>query len=325
MRDRLPTYHSTSLKAAHLARFDHGELHESVLSLTLSYNSNYNMIFPPINDVLMTLQYVRELGLPVETISIARRIPPIVNLSYEFPLGKSRLRLIHHPEILLIATVVFTAMQYFPLESTPMLQDNNYFLVPNFQWEEWQDVMAPALANEPTTLTHDYLSVTASQITSMEPADLDEYFTQLSLSNDAQSEDIMLAKYFPSDQLPSSKPLFEDLENNTVERLCRIQAQATSFVSSTYQKRQGDTNIPKAMNYSYKSEEDLPQAGKDFFQLAARLAGLSVPMLMRAVNMLETHIVAWQREQRRAASERRERSSTSMSMDPIGEQSSQIV
>lgn len=49
---------------ADLARFDDGELHSSVMNLALSFHANYEMVFPPLNDVLMTLQYVRELGLP---------------------------------------------------------------------------------------------------------------------------------------------------------------------------------------------------------------------------------------------------------------------
>lgn len=64
MRDRLPTWYTAVLKSARLAKFDNGELHASVLNLALSYHLNYSLIFPPLNDVLVTLQYVRELGLP---------------------------------------------------------------------------------------------------------------------------------------------------------------------------------------------------------------------------------------------------------------------
>ncbi|KAF5503267.1 Ubiquitin-60S ribosomal protein L40 [Colletotrichum fructicola] len=193
MRDRLPAYYSTVLKAAHLAKFDHGELHAAVLSLALSFNSNYGIVFPPLNDVLMTLQYVRELGLPIETISVARRIPLIVNLPYEFPLGKSRLRLIHQPEILLVAVIVLTTIHCFPLEeSKSPVQEGKLFLIPDFKWDEWRTSMAPALAPE-TVPTADYLGVTASHITSMAQAELDEYFTQLSMLTDAQSEDSVLA------------------------------------------------------------------------------------------------------------------------------------
>ncbi|KAF4807040.1 Ubiquitin-60S ribosomal protein L40 [Colletotrichum siamense] len=273
MRDRLPAYYSTVLKSAHLAKFDHGELHAAVLSLALSFNSNYGIVFPPLNDVLMTLQYVRELGLPIETISVARRIPLIVNLPYEFPLGKSRLRLIHQPEILLVAVIVLTTIHCFPLEeSKSPVQEGKLFLIPDFKWDEWRASMAPALAPE-TVPTADYLGVTASHITSMGQTELDEYFTQLSMLTDAQSEDSVLARYFPVDELPPKQPPSEAPQDEIEERLRTVQGRAVSFAVHETTEEEG---LKKNRQYSYRSEDDLPPAGRDFFRLAGRLSGLSV-------------------------------------------------
>ncbi|GKT50190.1 RNA polymerase II assembly factor RTP1 [Colletotrichum spaethianum] len=314
MRDRLPPWYTTPLKAARLAAFDQGELHASVLNLALSYHFNYNMVFPPLNDVLMTLQYVRELGLPIETIAIARRIPPIANMTFGFPLEKTRIRLIHQPEVLLVAILVFATIHCFPFEeSTPSARDENNFMVPRLNWEEWRTIMAPALSPGPAQASVDYTDVTASQIMSMEPSELDEYFAHMSLLTDAQAEETMLARYFPIDEQPSKQAMSETPEDETLGRLRTIQAQAASFADQEGSPR-------KNRYYSYKSEEDLPPAGRDFFKLAAQLAGLSVPMLVRAVNMLEAYIVVWQREQRRAAIERRERSRSVMNVDSETEQ-----
>ncbi|EFQ27589.1 forms a complex with the other RRN protein RRN6 and RRN11 [Colletotrichum graminicola M1.001] len=134
MRDRLPPSYTTPLKAARLAAFDHGELHASVLNLALSYHLNYNMVFPPLNDVLMTLQYVRELGLPASG------------------------------------------------------QDEVNFLVPRLDWEKWRTIMAPALSTGLVQMRVDHTDVTASQILSMGPAELDDYFAHLSLLTDAQGK-----------------------------------------------------------------------------------------------------------------------------------------
>ncbi|KAH0434293.1 RRN complex forming protein [Colletotrichum camelliae] len=246
--------------------------------------------------------YVRELGLPVETISVARRIPLIVNLPYEFPLGKSRLRLVHQPEVLLVAVIVLTTIHCFPLEeSKSPVQEGKLFLIPDFKWDEWRVSMAPALAPEPNP-TADYLGVTASQITSMGQAELDEYFAQLSMLTDAQSEDSVLARYFPVDELPTKQPPSEAPEDEMEKRLRTVQGRAASFA---VQEIMEDESLKKNRQYSYRSEEDLPPAGRDLFRLAARLSGLSVSMLLRAVNMLEAHILVWQREQRKGASERR--------------------
>ncbi|OLN95591.1 RNA polymerase I-specific transcription initiation factor rrn7 [Colletotrichum chlorophyti] len=309
MRDRLPSWYTIPLKSAYLAAFDHGELHASALNLALSYHLNYSMVFPPLNDVLMTMQYVWELGLPIETISIVRRIPPIANLAYEFPLEKTRIKLIHQPEILLVATLVLATIHCYPFEdSEHPPQDENAFQTPKLDWAEWQKIMAPALVHESMASTNDYTNLTATQITSMSPSELDDYFTHLSLLTEAQSEDTLLARYFPVDEQPPKPTMSETPDDETVERLRTIQVRAVSFADGDTQGIQEGRSMKRSKYYCYKSEKDLPPAGKDFFKLAARLSGLSVPMLVRAVNMLEGHIMLWQREQKKANNERRERS-----------------
>ncbi|KAK0379224.1 RRN complex forming protein [Colletotrichum limetticola] len=321
MRDRLPTWYTIPLKSTNLAAFENGELHASVMNLALSYHLNYGMIFPPLNDVLMTLQYARELGLPIETVAIARRVPPIANLTFSFPLEKTRIRLINQPEVLLVTILVLAAMHCFPLEDNmPAPQDENNFIVPKLDWKEWKRIMTPALAPDEATSTVDYTGVTASQITSMSPKELDEYFTHLSLLTEAHTEESLLARYFPVDEQAPKHTESETTGDEMAGRLRAVQTQAASFVDSDAHDRLEEESLRTSRYHSYKSEEDLPPIGRDFFQLAARLAGLSVPMLVRAVNMLEGHIVTWQKEQRRAASERRERSRSFVSMESDTEQ-----
>ncbi len=64
MWSRLPATYHKLFQTADLAKFDEGELHTVVLNLAISYHTNYEMVFPPLNDVPMTVQFVRELGLP---------------------------------------------------------------------------------------------------------------------------------------------------------------------------------------------------------------------------------------------------------------------
>lgn len=133
-------------------------------------------------------------------------------------------------------------------------------------------------------------------------------------------EETLLARYFPVDEQVPKQTVSETTGDEMAGRLRDIQTQAASFIDSDAHDRHGKESLRISRYHSYKSEEDLPPIGKDFFHLAARLAGLSVPMLVRAVNMLEGHIVTWQKEQRRAASERRERSRSFVPMESDTEQ-----
>lgn len=125
----------------------------------------------------------------------------------------------------------------------------------------------------------------------------------------------MLARYFPVDELPPKQPPSEAPEDEIEERLRTVQGRAASFAVHEIMEEEG---LKKNRQYSYRSEVDLPPTGRDFFRLAGRLSGLSVSMLLRAVNMLEANILVWQREQRRGASERRERSRSAMSVELDG-------
>lgn len=66
MWDRLPATYQRLFQATDLVTFEDGELHSSVMNLALSYHENYEMVMPPLNDVLIIVQYARELGLPSE-------------------------------------------------------------------------------------------------------------------------------------------------------------------------------------------------------------------------------------------------------------------
>ncbi|KAL2874161.1 hypothetical protein SGCOL_010646 [Colletotrichum sp. CLE4] len=202
----------------------------------------------------------------------------------------------------------------------PAPRDENNFILPKLDWKEWKRIMTAALATDEATSTVDYADVTASQITSMSPKELDEYFAHLSRLTEAQTEETLLARYFPVDEQVPRQTVSETTGNEVTERLRAVQTQAASFADLDEHGRQGDESLRKSRYHSYKSEEDLPPIGRDFFQLAAQLAGLSVPMLVRAVNMLEGHIVTWQKEQRRAANERRERSRSVVLMESDTEQ-----
>lgn len=64
MWDRLPATYQKLFQTAELANFEDGELHSSIMNLAISFNENYGMIIPPLNEIPAMLLYVRELGLP---------------------------------------------------------------------------------------------------------------------------------------------------------------------------------------------------------------------------------------------------------------------
>ncbi|RBQ90079.1 hypothetical protein VDGD_00363 [Verticillium dahliae] len=300
MWNRLPATHQKQFQVADLARFDDGELHSSVMNLALSFHANYEMVFPPLNDVLMTLQYVRELGLPVEIVSVARRIPPIMTLGYSFPVEAPRIRAIHHPEILLSCVIVLATQWCFPFEQVSLPSQDDNGQIPKLDWDKWHAVMSQAVKEARATSSTDYRTATAADITSMPPDELDKYFTHAALHIESKDENAFLAEFFPVEEARPKAAEPEEADDALNKRLQKVQIEAASFDEEKESQPTG-TNL---RYFSYRTLGDLPPHGRAFYDRAAQLAGLSTESLLKAVNMLELQIRAWRRRQKKQATNR---------------------
>lgn len=104
-------------------------------------------------------------------------------------------------------------------------------------------------------------------------------------------------------QPPQAQP--EDTDEALNQRAIEVQLEAVAFDKFSAEERM-TTNT---RYYSYRRLEDLPPPGQVFYELAARMAGLSALSLLKAVNMLEIQVREWKRRERRraaAAGNRRE-------------------
>ncbi|ROT38691.1 hypothetical protein SODALDRAFT_333311 [Sodiomyces alkalinus F11] len=293
MWDRMPATYQKLFQAADLASFEDGELHSSVMNLALSYHENYELVMPPVNDVLVILQYVRELALPIEIVSVARRIPAIMNLNYAFPVESNRIRAIHHPEILLIAVIVFATQYCFPFENVPFEAEGDLLRIPRLNWQKWLEIMAPAIGRAQERESIDVRAAT-TDITAMTPEQLDEYFAHMSLHIDSKDEEFFLAKLFPLVETRPKPPEPEETEGTIDQRLRAVQQNAVSF-----DMEESDEADFSSRYFSYRNLEDLPEAGRAFYDLASQLVGLSSQSLLKAVNMLELVVRAWRRRHRK--------------------------
>jgi len=64
MQDRLPSAYTRALKLPLRSSLKGIDLHNAVLDLALSYNYNYGMIFPAVNETPTLVHFVRQLALP---------------------------------------------------------------------------------------------------------------------------------------------------------------------------------------------------------------------------------------------------------------------
>ena len=60
-----------------------------------------------------------------------------------------------------------------------------------------------------------------------------------------------------------------------------------------------DTPRPGAFYARYRTESDLPDTARSFYETTAKVVGVSLPTLVRAVSQAENKITLWLEEQRR--------------------------
>ncbi|CAG7566566.1 unnamed protein product [Fusarium equiseti] len=288
MQDRLPSAYTRALKLP-LRSFLKGiDLHNAVLDLALSYNYNYGMIFPAINETPTLVYFVRQLALPstfffevrrasmltiilVEALVTAKSMLSVMQFSFQLPIEQSRRFYVDYPEILLISSILVAAKLCFPLgRHAPLLQVADTEQVIRFDWTRWKkgiqqltDV-SPASEQEPS-----FDNVTADEITSMTVEELNQYFTHV-MSTIDRKNDSAITRFFPSENAPPAEaPPDESTEKDNDHKMRQILGRAITVNGEEGSEQEEDAALEP--NYeAFRSVEDLTETAQALYQTGAR-------------------------------------------------------
>ncbi|KAF2796977.1 hypothetical protein K505DRAFT_299185 [Melanomma pulvis-pyrius CBS 109.77] len=315
MRDRLPASYHAALDPNATLKLK--RLHSTIIDLQVSFEREHRIIWPNLNYPLLLFRYLKELALPLELYDATIRLAAL--LGYDFSLhtlGKVKLGVRHVPEAQLVACLVVCIKLMYPFDGErryPRTSSEPAVTVIN--WDEWyKEVISrrmdkgdgiPKLTMEELTNTSekDVLSMTAGQMDQY----LDWYqemFIDDSKTGQDENGDFRNALYsmFPIDGSSSSDPATEKSEGlDGQEQLDIVKAVHGSLRSEKIiregEEKQG-TVRPGQGYLHYKKEKDLPESARSFYIEAARIAGLSLDMLVMAVFFVEKAIDKWRNQQR---------------------------
>lgn len=302
MQDRLPSPYTKALKLPLRATLQGADLHEAVMELALSYHHNYEMIFPFMNETVTLIYYTRQLALPVEVLITARVIISVLSVTFQLPIEKTRLFVLDYPEILLVAILIVATKLCYPLGPHPsLLKDLGSEQGFTFNWRKWQAAMAelddPSKASDGPSLE----KVTADQVTSMAPQQLDKYFAHVA-SLVSKNNENPITRFFPSEDAPPLVPPREETAESEVDiRARNILERVLEFRVPDGEESGSEGQMlskPKPAYEAYRSVEDLTEHAKALYVRAGEVAGLSLQEVVRAVYMFEQRILTWQREKK---------------------------
>lgn len=213
----------------------------------------------------------------------------LVELEFCFNMQKKRFKLLDHPDILLVACVVFSTKLLYPFdgeERVPVSYRDPSSL--QMDWGKWRELMRE-VAFEGLE-RRDINNLKAEDAWLLTDRKIDDYLdwyeeTQIKQGRETQE----LKELFPLAQRqpqPTSQGLTEEQID---ERLQTAQTYIKSVVPST-----AGNNLRIGEDHAvYRSADELPDTAKAFYGKAAAISGLSLGKLVKAVYTLERSISRW--------------------------------
>ncbi|KAH7371389.1 hypothetical protein BKA66DRAFT_572882 [Pyrenochaeta sp. MPI-SDFR-AT-0127] len=316
MRDRLPpAYHAVLDPNTQLS---YKRLYTTITDIQISLEKDHGLLWPALNVPVLLFRYLKELALPLELYDATIRLGDL--LGHDFALHynrKKRLGIRHLPEAQLIGCVVVCVKLLYPFDDERRYPKT--VLEPTattFNWRDWHDQMRAVgmkqRGSRECLTTEELTMLNEKDVLSMQPDQMDQYLdfyaetflddAEIQRTKDADDFRNALYNMFPIDgreqhlhsQL-SDKPPYQQ----RLEVIKAVHSGMKPVAVKSDEKAGQDALRPGQMYVSWKNEQDIPEQAQAFYKEAARLAGLSMDMLVKSVFFTEARIEQWRRKQTR--------------------------
>ncbi|KAJ5084683.1 hypothetical protein NUU61_009262 [Penicillium alfredii] len=315
MRDKLPPELVSILDVNKLPKAEH--LHRGVLEISLFYQRRFGLAIPPLNSPLVLYRIIKRLAIPVEVYEAIKKLQELLAFTYEYPTrlrGNFRRSPYHLPEVQLVVLTVIATKLFFPLDDLKRYPATNREPGAQFMdWSVWERAQRHFNNHERVggKIGKDHVvQLTDKDVLTMTPDQLDEYMDWYESSwLDTPRVLNRVADMFPINRPEAeaqSNPPAASTAAATSDTDEALQALLQSVMQDLKPKRvileEDETDVPRpgAWYRRYRWESQLAGPARAFYELAAELAAVSLPTLIRAVTVGEFRIARWLENQRRA-------------------------
>ncbi|KAG6007726.1 hypothetical protein E4U43_000267 [Claviceps pusilla] len=291
MQKRMPTMYANALRLPWTMGLRGYDLYRSVMDTAISYKLNYEMTFPEMNYYPMLVQYTKELALPVEVLSITKRLIATLHYSFEYPAIKAKIFPFDHPELRLVAFLVVSTKLGFPFhhDQCSSLVSLRHVL-PRINWGRWKTEYTENLAKYKSQILErpSFQDLTPETITNLEDDEFDAFMAYFKATI-GKNTDNAITQFFPVEPDSTHQPFFPEVSEHEVEKEAhRVLSEAVVI---------DDNSTHEALRYeAFRAVQDLSETAGMFYKAVGDAAGVPVDMLVRAVYKLEQHIMRWQRK-----------------------------
>ncbi|KAF2122336.1 hypothetical protein BDV96DRAFT_537465 [Lophiotrema nucula] len=322
MKERLPARYHAYLDPNGLLQFH--RFHSALVDLETSMANEYGIIWPTLNRPLLLFRYLKELALPLELYNATTRLAEIIKYDFTPPMSmNSKLGIRHLPEAQLISCLVICVKLLYPFDDLrryPMTTSEPAATTIN--WEEWQSHMStyrrdsrgPALLYTKGELAN----LQEKDIFSMSGRQLDQYldwykdafidWERIASSEDGQFRNALYEMFPTTEDRPQESSTELPDQSTMSNKLDVVKAVHSSMhprKAIPNEEMKEDALRPGQGYAYYRKLEDLPEQAKHFYEEAARVVGLSLDMLIKAVFFTERKIERWRKDEKRRATGQR--------------------
>ncbi|KAK0908943.1 hypothetical protein LTR02_004696 [Friedmanniomyces endolithicus] len=309
MQERLPAVYQELLEPKLLGKPE--KLHDHVLSLMRSFNTEFGMALPPINHPLILYRWMKALALPIEIFAATSRLARLMDITFAFALDAkpgAKNHMLQYPEPRLMAILIVSTKLLFPFDDIERAAySGNAMDALGMDWSAWAELQVPHPTERKASSPLAYakaLEFSQTDVLGAAEHQLDQYMDWC--EHNIASEDIrergkagrdadfrrILFGMFPVREAgatehedPSGSRSREEVET---EKLRVVQA-ALRTRSVIQPPRKGQTPA-SGIGSSYRrirTAGELEGPAEVFYERAAELAGLSFEAMVMAVFRIE--------------------------------------
>ncbi|KAJ6005449.1 hypothetical protein N7451_003393 [Penicillium sp. IBT 35674x] len=279
-------------------------LHRTLRDIALRYQRKFGIELPPMNSPIIFYRHIKRLALPVDVYEIIQTLQKLLGFTFEYPEylnDDKRIESLQLPEIQMMVLIVIATKLLFPFDNIPRNPATD--LEPTAQgidWQEWmraQQQFESQKHREGKIGLEKAIQVSEADISRMEPHQLDEYLDWyekewLDTTKDPHELAEMFAPSETEKQTPSrhesgaGQSAYTD-EDKELDALLRKVTEGIVSVPIV-PDQEGEIVARPGMWYRrYRRVSALPAEARPFHEIAAKLAGVSLHKLVRAVSAAE--------------------------------------
>ncbi|KAL1854658.1 hypothetical protein Plec18170_004749 [Paecilomyces lecythidis] len=309
MRDRLPQEYIGALDTTRLLKAEH--LHRIVLELALLYNRRFGVALPPLNSPLILFNHIKQLSLPIEIYPIVNQLQKLVGFTFQYPaLVKDKITHLLMPEVQLVSLIVIATKLLFPFDDVERYPESTKEPASQrLDWKNWLEAQKQfeALTNEGGRIGKgNELLVNEKDVFDMTALQLDEYMDWYEKSWLDVRTSHPLAEMFPAGRTgievepqPISATENQSALEQKLDTVMGALKPRKALSEEEIEGREDDILRPGELYQRYRSESDLPETARAFYEAASKIVGLSLHRLVRTVFETERRLDQWLDDKRR--------------------------